>query len=129
MSLSSALGIAQSALANTAAQSALLSKNIANVDNPNYSLETATTVTQINGGAAPGPTQRATSNALLTKLLSSQSDSSSSQALSDGLTQIADALGLDSASETSTTAATDNSPSTLIGSFHRRSPAIPGRTR
>lgn len=117
MSLSGALSIAQSALANTAAQSALLSKNIANVNNVDYSRESAGSLTQLSGAVLPGPTQRATDNALLTNLLSSQAASSSSQALSDGLTQIASTLGLDTSSTSGTATATDNSPTTLIGAF------------
>ena len=117
MSLSGALSIAQSALANTAAQSALLSRNIANVSNPNYARESAGTITQIGGGVSAGATQRATNDAVLASLLSSQAASSSSQALSNGLTQIAGALGLDTSSASSTTTATDNSPSTQIGAF------------
>ena len=117
MSLSGALSIAQSALANTSAQSALLSKNIANVSNTNYSLETSTSLTQINGGATAGQTQRASDTALLKSLLSAQSSSTSSQALGDGLTQLASTLALDTTSSTSATAATDNSPSTAIGAL------------
>ena len=116
MSLSGALSVAQSALANTAAQSALLSKNIANVSNANYSRQSAGTVTQINGSVLPGPTQRATDNALLKNLLQAQAASTSQQSLSDGLTQIASSLGLDATSST-TSAATDSSPATLIGAL------------
>ncbi len=117
MSLTSALNIAQSALANSAAQSAILSQNIANVSNPNYSLETAGTVTQGSGAVSIGATQRATSTALLANLLSSQSASASSSALNNGLQQIAGSLGLESTASTSTTSATDDSPATLIGAF------------
>ena len=117
MSLSSALNIAQSALSNSAAQSALLSRNIANVSNPDYSIETASSVTQSNGSVAIGATQRATSTALLANLLSANSASASSQSLSDGLQQIANELGIDNTSSTSTATATDSSPSTLIGAF------------
>ena len=117
MSLSGALGIAQSALANTSAQTALVSKNIANVSNTNYSRETSTTLTQSTGAVTTGPTQRATDAALLASLLSAQSASTGQESLSDGLTQIASALGLDSTSSTSSTEATDNSPATAIGAF------------
>ena len=117
MSLTSALGIAQSALANNAAQSALLSKNIANVSNPDYSRESVGTISQVSGYVTTGATQRATDKALLASLFSAQSISSSSQALSNGLTQIASLLGLDTTSTSSTSAATDNSPATLIGAL------------
>ncbi len=117
MSLSGALSIAQSALANNAAQSAVLSKNIANVSNTNYSRETAGAISQVSGGVLTGPTERATDNALLVNLLDAQSASSSAQSLSDGLTQIADTLGLDSTSSTTGTSATDTSPATAIGAL------------
>ena len=117
MSLSSALGIAQSSLANTAAQSALISKNIANVGNSDYSRESAGTITQLYGYVTPGTTQRATDAALTASLYAAQSASTSSSALSDGLTNIAATLGLDTSSTSSTTSATDNSPATLIGAL------------
>ena len=64
MSLTSALNIAQSALANTAAQSAILSKNIANVGNTDYARRSASTISQSFGGVTQGDTQRATNKAL-----------------------------------------------------------------
>ena len=117
MSLSSALNIAQSALANTAAQSAILSKNIANVSNADYSRRSASTVSQSYGGVTQGETQRATSKALLASLLAAQSGSASQSALSDGLTSLAGTLGLDTTSSTSSTTATDTSPATAIGAL------------
>ncbi len=117
MSLSSALGIAQSALANTSAQSALISKNIANVSNPDYSLESAGTISSASGYVTPGATQRATSAALMTSLLNAQSASSSSTAMNNGLTTLAGTLALDTTSSTGTTTATDNSPATLISAL------------
>ncbi|MBE7190013.1 flagellar hook-associated protein FlgK [Jatrophihabitans endophyticus] len=117
MSLSSALGIAQSALANSSAQSALISKNIANVSNADYSRESAGTITQLSGYVTTGATQRATSAALMTSLLNAQSASASSSALDNGLSSLATTLGLDTTSSTGTTTATDNSPATLISAL------------
>ncbi len=117
MSLTSALNIAQSALANTAAQSAILSKNIANVSNADYSRRSAGTISQSYGGVTQGETQRATSKALLASLLAAQSGSASQNALSDGLTSLASTLGLDTTSSTSSTSATDTSPATAIGAL------------
>jgi len=117
MGLSVALNAAQSALANASAQSALISQNIANVSNTDYSRKSATSITQPSGLVSTGPTQRATGAALLTSLLSAQATSSAQQAVSDGLTQIANTLGLDASSSTSDTAATDQSPSTLLGAL------------
>ena len=117
MGLTSALNIAQSALANTAAQSAILSKNIANVGNADYSRRSASTISQSYGGVTQGETQRATSKALLTGLLAAQSGSAAQSALSDGLTSLASTLGLDTTSGTSATAATDTSPASALGAF------------
>lgn len=117
MSLTSALSLAQSALANTAAQSAILSRNIANVSNADYSRRSATTISQLNGGVTQSETQRATSKALMASLLAAQSGAASQSALSDGLTSLASTLGLDTTSSTSAAAATDTSPATAIGAF------------
>ena len=64
-----------------------------------------------------GATERATSGALLTSLFGAQSASTSEQSLSDGLTQIANTLGLDTTSSTTGASATDTSPATLIGTL------------
>ena len=117
MGLTSALNIAQSALANTAAQSAILSKNIANVGNADYSRLSATTISQSFGGVTQGETQRATSKALLASLMAAQSGSAAQSALSDGLTSLASTLGLDTTSGIIASAATDTSPATAIGAF------------
>ena len=117
MSLSSALGVAQSALANTSAQSALISKNIANVGNADYSRESAGTISQTTGYVTSGATQRATSAALMMSLLNAQSSSSSSGALNDGLSSLSATLGLDTTSSTGATSAADNSPATLISAL------------
>lgn len=117
MSLTSALNIAQSALANTAAQSSILSKNIANVSNTDYSRRSASTISQSYGGVTQGETQRATSKALLASLLAAQSGSATQSALSDGLASLASTLGLDTTSSTSSTTATDTSPATAIGAL------------
>ena len=118
MNLSSALGIAQSALSNNAAQSAILSTNIANVSNTNYSLESVPTLSQTSGYVTTGATQRATDAAVMASLFSAQAASASSQAMSDGLNQIESTLGLNNTSSTtSATAANDTSPATLIGAL------------
>lgn len=117
MGLSGALGIAQSALTNTAAQSALLSQNIANVSNTDYGRRSASTVSQIYGSVEQGTVQRAANTALLTNLLAAQSAAASQQALGDGLTSLASTLNLDATSSTGDASTADSSPSTLIGSL------------
>ena len=117
MTLSSTLSLAQSALTNSAAQSAILSSNIANVNNANYARRSVGTITQLPGSVMLTSTQRASDTALFNNLLKSQSDSASSQALSDGLSNIAATLDLNNTSATSDNAAADQSPSTLIGNL------------
>lgn len=117
MGLTGALNIAQSALANTAAQSAILSQNIANVGNSDYSRRSAATISQAFGGVSAGETQRATNKALLASLLAAQSGSAAKSALSDGLTALAGSLGLDATAGTSGAAAGDTSPATALGAF------------
>lgn len=117
MSLSGALNVAQSALANTSAQAAIISRNIAGVNNPNYSRKTAAPQTLVNGDVSTGPTQRAANAALLSNLLAAQSASASSDALGAGLSAIENTLSLNTTSSTSSSAATDTSPATMMGAF------------
>lgn len=116
MTLSSTLSLAQSSLANTSAQLAVVSGNIANVNNPNYGRRYVGTITQMPGSVSLGPTQRAASSALLASLLTGQAKSSASATLLDGLTAIASMLGVDNASADNKTA-TDNSPQTLLSNL------------
>ncbi len=120
MSLSTALYTAQSALASVAAQSSVLSQNIANVGTPGYSLRTANVVTSITGSSTVASVSRATNAALQANLLVAQSDAASQTALSTGLTQLQDSLGLNSTTTSSTTAATtsDQSPSTMLANLN-----------
>lgn len=119
MGLSATLNIAQSALASAAAQSSVLSRNIANVNTTGYSRKTANVVTAPNGASTVASVQRATNSALLANVLQAQSDSASQSAISDGLTQIQNTLGLNSTSASSSTAAsaTDQSPATLLANL------------
>ena len=118
MSLSAATNIAQTALANSSAQAAILSQNIANASNTNYSRRLTSTISIVGGGGVQqGPAQRATDSALLSNLLSAQSNSTSQQSLSDGLTQIATTLNLDTASSSTATTSNDSSPATMIAAL------------
>ncbi|WP_158808106.1 flagellar hook-associated protein FlgK [Beijerinckia sp. L45] len=119
MGLSATSSIAQSALASAAAQSSILSSNIANVSTAGYSRKSANIVTALNGSSTVVSIQRATNTALLGNMLQATSSSAAQSAVSDGLTQIQDTLGLNGTTATATSAATpsDNSPSTLIASL------------
>jgi flagellar hook-associated protein 1 FlgK len=115
MGLSATSSIAQSALASAAAQSSILSSNIANVGTPGYSRKSANVTTTLNGSSTVASVKRATDTALLANMLQATSNSAAQSAVSDGLTQIQNTLGLNTtATATSAATTTDQSPSTLI---------------
>ncbi len=116
MSLSTTLNIAQSSLANNAALSTIVSRNIAGVNDPNYAVKTGEVETAPYGGVKLVGIRNATDDALFANLLSAKSDAASSSALSSGLDQLGQTLGLDSTTAANGTA-TDRSPATLIGQF------------
>ncbi|MGD0633098.1 MAG: flagellar hook-associated protein FlgK [Beijerinckiaceae bacterium] len=119
MGLTATLNIAQSALTSVAAQSSILSQNIANVNTPSYALKTANVLTTFNGSSTVASVTNAANSALQSNLLQAQADSSAASALSSGLTTIQDTLGLNSTAATSTTAAAaaDQSPSTMLSNL------------
>jgi flagellar hook-associated protein 1 FlgK len=118
MGLSSALNIAQSALATTSAQTAVVSRNIAGVNNPNYSLKTAQVTTNYSGASQVVGITRAANPALFTNLLGANAASQYQQAIANGLNQLQQTIGTTSSSTTSSTSATsDISPSTMINNL------------
>ena len=116
MSLSTTLNIAQSSLANNAALSTIVSRNIAGVNDPNYAAKTGEVETSAYGGVKLVGIRNATDDALFANLLSAKSDAASSSALSRGLDQLGQTLGLDTTTAANGTA-TDRSPATLISQF------------
>ena len=116
MGLSSTLHIAQQALATNAALSTIVSRNIAGVNDPNYTTKTALVVTTVTGGVTIAGIRNATDDALFNHLLSAQSTAASSSALSGGLDQIEQTLGLASTNSADATS-TDTSPATLISTL------------
>lgn len=107
MSLTSALNIAQSALQNTSRQTAIVSRNIADADNPNYSRRSA-----VLASTAPGARiveiQRAADEQLLRQSLSALSSWEGQNALLAGLESLKTSVnGVDNTS----------SPATVIGKF------------
>lgn len=118
MGLSSTLNIAQSSLSTNAALTSLLSRNIAGVNDANYSRKTANLTTNQSGAAVLTSVSRASDDALFASLLSANADSASSQALSDGLDKLENTVSLTSSTSSSTDATvTGNSPATLLGTF------------
>lgn len=92
MSLSSATSTAQSSLSNYATQTSILSRNISNASNTDYSKRSAALATS-TAGAQIVSIQRAQDEVLLRKSISSTSTASGQETLLAGLTSLKDILG------------------------------------
>ena len=110
MSLSAAFNIISSSFAANAAQTAVVSNNIANANTPGYSREIANVVTNSYGGADVASVTREANAALLEQASSSTSLAATQQAISDGLTTLAATVD-DSSSASSTSGANQNGAS------------------
>lgn len=109
MSLSTALSIAQSALMNTARQTSVVSRNVSDADNPNYSRRIGVVVSTAPG-ARSVDVQRQTNDLLFRQNLSALSAYSAQNALYSGMDQLDVSVnGVDNAS----------SPSTAIGNLQQ----------
>ena len=115
MSLSSALSIINSAFVANAAQSAVISSNISNAGTKSYAREIANLATTASGGVEVTSVGREANAALLEQVSTSTSAAACQQALSDGLTTLANTVS-DSSSATSSSGATanGNSPSAML---------------
>lgn len=92
MSLSSALSTAQSIFNNSGTQSAVVSKNIANAQNPDYVRRSAVVVTGGNG-AMIGDIVRSQNAPLLRQTIESSSVASGQRTLLNGLEEIKNLMG------------------------------------
>ncbi|HEV7318593.1 MAG TPA: flagellar hook-associated protein FlgK [Ensifer sp.] len=92
MSLSSAISIAQQAFSNTAQQTAIVSKNIANAGNADYSRRLAL-LGSTGNGAQVVSIYRAQNEALLKQSIASIGEASGQSRLRDGLELLKSALG------------------------------------
>lgn len=102
MSLSSALSIAQSSLLTTSRQTSVVSRNVADASNPDYSRRTAPVVST-DPGARAVQIQRAANEQLFRQNLAALSAWSGQSTLSGGLDQLELAVnGVDNASSAST---------------------------
>ena len=118
MGLSATLSIAQAALQANANQTTVVSQNIAGVNSTGYSRKIANATTQSDG--MPTVTVTRASNAdLFNLMLGSTSDSSAAQALSDGLDQLEQTVGLTASASASEngTATSGTSPSDLLSTM------------
>ena len=118
MTLSSTFGIINSAFASTAAQSAVISSNISNVNTPGYVRELANQITTSYGGSEVVSVTRQANSALLDQLNASTSESAAQTAISTGLSTLAQTVD-DSASATTSTGALQNgdSPSAMLANL------------
>ena len=82
MSLPTAFNVISSSFAANAAQTAIVSNNIANVNTPSYSREIANVVTNAYGGADVDSITREANAALLEQVSSSTSQAAAQQATS-----------------------------------------------
>lgn len=118
MSLSTALNILNSAFVSNAAQSAVISSNISNASAKGYSREIANVITTFSGGSQVVSVTREANAALLDQVNASTSQAAYENALSDGLTTLANSVS-DSTSATSSSGAltNGNSPSAMIANL------------
>jgi flagellar hook-associated protein FlgK len=85
MSLTSALNTAQRSLSNTATQTSVISRNISNASNPDYSRREAVLASALLGGAAVVTIQRAQDATLFRYTMSGMASASSQKSLLSGL--------------------------------------------
>ncbi len=118
MTLSAAFNIISSSFASNAAQTAVVSNNVANANTPGYSREIANVVTNSYGGADVASVTRVASAALTEQVSTSTAEAAAQQAISNGLTTLAATVN-DSASASSTSGATQNgaSPSAMLANL------------
>ena len=118
MSLSTALNIINSAFVTNAAQSAVIASNISNASTTGYNRELANVVTTYSGGPEVVSVTREANAALLEQVNASTSQAAYQQALSSGLTTLANTVS-DSSSTTSSSgaAANGNSPSAMLANL------------
>ena len=118
MSLSTAFNIISSSFAANAAQTAVVSNNIANVNTSGYSRQIANVVTDSFGGADVASVTRMANGYLTEQASSSNSLAAAQQAISNGLATLAQTVS-DSSSASSTSGNYENgaSPSAMLANL------------
>lgn len=91
--LSTALNIARSSLATVSGQTAVASRNIANVSNADYSRKSAVVISLVGGGAAISGYNRAADKLLFDKMLAASSNSAASSSVLDGIKRLSETVG------------------------------------
>jgi flagellar hook-associated protein 1 len=118
MSLSAAFNVISSSFAANAAQTAIVSANIANVNTPGYSRQIANLVTNSYGGADVASVTREANAALAEQVSTSTAQAAAQQAISDGLSTLAQTVS-DSSSSSTTSGANENgaSPAAMLANL------------
>ena len=118
MSLSTAFNIITSSFAANAAQTAVVSNNIANVNTTGYSKEVANLVANSYGGVDVASVTRLANAALTEQVSTSTSQAASQKAIANGLSTLAATVN-DSSATSSTSGATQNgaSPSAMLANL------------
>jgi flagellar hook-associated protein 1 FlgK len=118
MSLSSAFNIISSSFTANAAQTAVVSKNVANVNTSGYSREVANLATTSYGGVDVASVTRIASSALADQVTASTAEAAAQQAIANGLSTLAATVS-DSSSATSSSGADQNgaSPSAMLANL------------
>ncbi len=118
MSLSAAFNVISSSFAANAAQTAVVSNNIANVNTPGYSRQIANVVTNSYGGADVASVTREANAALAEQVTTSTAQAAAQAALANGLATLAQTVD-DSSSASTTSGADQNgvSPSAMLANL------------
>jgi flagellar hook-associated protein 1 len=106
--LSTALNISRSSLAAVSGQTAVASRNLANVNNVDYSRKSATVISLSAGSVAISGYNRAADKMLLDKLLGASSNSAASSSVLNGIKRLSETVGDPESS---------SSPAGMIGKF------------
>lgn len=93
MGLTAGLNIARSSLATSAGQTEIVSRNIANVNDPNYRRKSANLASLETGGVHIASIARTTNQALFTKVLTASSSSAMYGSLLSGLNFLSQTVG------------------------------------
>jgi flagellar hook-associated protein 1 len=118
MTLSAAFNIISSSFAANAAQTAVVSNNVANANTPGYSTEIANIVANSFGGVDVASVTRVANAALAAQASTSNAQAAAQQAIANGLATLAATVD-DSASSSSTSGADQNgaSPSAMLANL------------
>ena len=93
VNLSRALNTAAGGLSAAAAQTAILSRNVANANDPNHTRKSAALASLAHGGALVTGIERSADRALLGRLLETASSSAGTQAYLEGLKRLSETVG------------------------------------